>query len=210
MRASLLLPVTLVSAALWACSGGEGGLLSGGDEGWGSGAGAGADGGGALPPGADGGGPAPSDAAPPPKVDGSAPAVDAGAKDAAAPVDAGACINGVASPGSGHHDPGQDCKSCHDNLGANRKWTVAGTLYAGVNSNTPVVGATIEVVDATNKVLQLVTYSNGNFYTLQSVTYPLKVRATKCPSNVPMNGSVANGSCNAGGCHEAGNRIHLP
>ncbi len=122
-------------------------------------------------------------------------------------ADAGACINAVASPGSGKHHPGEHCLGCHDNQGP--AFTIAGTLFTGLATSTPVSGATIEVTDANGKVIKLPTYNNGNFYTTTAVKFPLKVHATQCPANLPMVGSVAQGSCNTGGCHSTGMRIHL-
>lgn len=120
------------------------------------------------------------------------------------------CLDGVASPGSGQHHAGADCASCHDSLGASRKWTIAGTLYSAATGGTAVSGATIVVVDATGKTIKLTTYSNGNFYTTTAVTKPLKVRATKCPSDLSMTAGASNGSCNASGCHDSSMRIHVP
>jgi hypothetical protein len=138
---------------------------------------------------------------------------DAASADAA-PHDAGSdaastCIKGVPSPGSGHHNPGDDCAGCHDSLSASRRWTVSGTLFATANGGAAVSGATIELIDAAGQVLHLPTYSNGNFYTITPVKFPLKVRATKCPSDVHMAANAAKGSCNTNGCHDT-MRIHLP
>jgi hypothetical protein len=89
------------------------------------------------------------------------------------------------------------------------QWTVAGTLYAAAGGGDAVSGATIEIRDANGKVFQLVTNDNGNFYTDKPVAFPLKVRASSCPSDLPMMAKPDQGSCNTGGCHEDGNRIHL-
>jgi hypothetical protein len=142
----------------------------------------------------------------PAEEDAPAPATDGGAKSAdAGGADAGKnnCIDGVASPGSGKHHAGDDCLGCHDTQ--SKRWTISGTLYSAATGGTAVAGATIEVVDATGKVVKLTTYSNGNFYTTTAVTKPLKVRATKCPSDRPMIGAVNDGSCN--GCHNSSMRI---
>ena len=122
-------------------------------------------------------------------------------------ADSGACINAVASPGSGKHHPGEHCLGCHDNQGP--AFTIAGTLFTGLATTTPVSGATIEVTDANGKVVKLATYANGNFFTTTAVKFPLKVHATQCPANLPMAGSVTQGSCNTSGCHSTGMRIHL-
>ena len=124
-------------------------------------------------------------------------------------MDAGnGCINQQASPGSGHHNAGQDCQNggCH-----NHGFTIAGTLYSSINGGNPVVGATIHVVDANGTPLDLVTMDNGNFYTSTAVTFPITVLATSCPNIQHMTATVAPGpSCNKSGCHTSTNRIHLP
>lgn len=135
-----------------------------------------------------------------PAADASAPKADGGATDAGK----NNCIDGVASPGSGKHHAGDDCLGCHDTQ--SKRWTISGTLYSAATGGTAVAGATIEVTDATGKVVKLTTYSNGNFYTTTPVTKPLKVRATKCPSDRPMIGAVNDGSCN--GCHNSTMRIY--
>jgi hypothetical protein len=109
--------------------------------------------------------------------------------------------------GSGHHNAGDDCMSCHANFGS-RTWTVAGTLYTSVTGSAPLGGATIEVIDANGQALRLPTTDNGNFWTTLPVALPLKVRASKCPSNAVMSSTSNTGSCN--GCHGSGFRIHLP
>jgi hypothetical protein len=129
---------------------------------------------------------------------------DSGSVDAANP-----CLNGVAPPNSGHHHPGADCMSCHDNL-SNFKWTVAGTVYAAANSTTAVSGANVEIIDANNKKVVLATSTNGNFYTTTSFTFPVKVRASKCPADSKMTAAATTGSCNSNSCHTSGMRIHVP
>jgi hypothetical protein len=138
-------------------------------------------------------------------TDASASNVNATPKDGGADAAKNDCIDGVASPGSGKHHAGEDCLGCHDTQ--SKHWTVAGTLYSAATGGTAVAGATIEVVDATGKVVKLTTYTNGNFYTTTAVTKPLKVRATKCPTSLPMAGAVTDGSCN--GCHNSSMRVHL-
>jgi hypothetical protein len=116
-----------------------------------------------------------------------------------------ACLPSVASSGSGHHHPGEDCGSCHDDLG-DKAWTVAGTLFSSTG-DVGIAGATIEIVGADGQTLTLQTADNGNFFTTDPVKMPLTVRASQCPSNSPMNAKVNAGSCNS--CHGSSNRIHL-
>jgi hypothetical protein len=121
-----------------------------------------------------------------------------------------ACIDEVSSAGSGNHNAGQDCLSCHSTFAADKRWTVAGTLYSDKSGGSVVSGATIEITDADDKVIRLHTADNGNFYTTKAVTFPLKVRASQCPSNAEMPTSAATGSCNTSSCHDSSQRIHLP
>jgi hypothetical protein len=216
---SLPLLVLVMMASAWAagCSGAEDGVApgqgqaagdvdaaGGGGDGDGGGGGAGGNGGG-------GGGGGAEDAAAG-THDGAAGSNDAATKHDSGAHDAGtdanaACLPAVPSPGSGHHNAGADCAQCHDSLGASRRWTIAGTLYASAAGGSAVGGATIEIVDANGTKLDLHTYANGNFYTTQVVKFPLHVRASKCPGSEKMVAAAGAGSCNASGCH-ASMRIH--
>ncbi|MBV8756234.1 MAG: hypothetical protein JO257_03095 [Deltaproteobacteria bacterium] len=120
------------------------------------------------------------------------------------------CLNQSANLPDGHHNPGQDCMNgCH-----NHGFTLSGTIYTSVNSNTAVVGATVVATDANNQVIKMVTATNGNFYTTSPVTFPVTVLATECPNITPMSAQLTSGQggCNKVGCHTAGaqGHIHLP
>jgi len=120
------------------------------------------------------------------------------------------CRTKVTSVGSGHHNPGQDCNgSCHDH-----GFTLAGTLFAAPNSTTPQPGATITVIDANNKMIDIVTQANGNFYTGQSLAFPVALIASECPNVQQMNMRITaqQSGCNRTGCHQGGAQgvIHLP
>ena len=115
------------------------------------------------------------------------------------------------TPSDGHHNAGTECLSCHSNaaiVGSTRVWTVAGTVYNSTSGAAAVSQGTIEVVDAAGKTVQMSTATNGNFWTTQAVTFPLHVRASKCPYDVTMSSSASAGSCN--GCHGSTFRVHLP
>lgn len=131
---------------------------------------------------------------------------------AAASADAALnCKTKVAAVGSGHHNAGQDCQQgCH-----NHGFTMSGTLYAAVNSTTPVIGATITAKDANGQLVDMVTQSDGNFWTSSAVAFPVTVVASLCPNpNHAMAGQITagNGGCNKSGCHQAGaqGKIYLP
>jgi len=117
------------------------------------------------------------------------------------------CIPAATPPGDGHHNAGLNCLGCHTGAGA-PLWTAAGTMYNSAGG--PVAGATITLVDATNKTITLVSAQNGNFWTTTPLSMPLTVKASKCPSSIQMS-SKAQASCNS--CHTAsGNpgRIKMP
>ena len=116
----------------------------------------------------------------------------------------------VSGLGNGHHNAGQDCmQGCH-----NHGFTASGTLYTSINGTTPATGATVTIVDAANQTVDMITQTNGNFYTLTPLTFPIRVVASSCPNTTPMGGSIAagNGGCNKSGCHATGaqGKIHLP
>ncbi len=107
-----------------------------------------------------------------------------------------------ASPGTGHHNPGESCLAggCH-RQGGGPEFTVGGTLYSDRAGTAPVAGATIVVIDGNNQVLKLVTADNGNFWSALPIQTPLYMRASLCPSNEIMQSLTQTGDCNAGSCH---------
>jgi hypothetical protein len=122
------------------------------------------------------------------------------------------CADPVANVGGGEHNPGQACVACHAADGG-PDFTLAGTLYADPGGVTPLAGATIVVIDAGGASIEMVTQSNGNFWTSEPLTFPVHVSATRCPDTTPMVSAVSSADCNAGGCHATGSstgRIHLP
>ena len=120
------------------------------------------------------------------------------------------CINQVtgALVTSGHHNPGQDCQgACH-----NHGFTLSGTIYDQTKT-TPIAGATIVAIDANGATVNLVSGMNGNFYTTNTVAYPVKIEASMCPNVAAMSSTVSAAGCNATACHAAGaaqGPIHLP
>jgi hypothetical protein len=166
----------------------------------------------APPPAPDAAPIAQPDAALPPAPDASIAQPDAAAPlpDASVAPDAGSsCTPAVATADTGFHNPGLDCTNCHNGAVATL-WTLSGTLYDGVAGANPVAGATIHVLDATGRRIDLITALNGNFYTSQAVAYPVTVSASLCPSTVPMIESVASGAPSCNGCHGSGFRVHVP
>jgi hypothetical protein len=117
------------------------------------------------------------------------------------------CIALAAANGDGHHNPGQACLACHDGTTAT-KWTAAGTLYSAVSGGAAVAGATIALTDATGATVQIVSGTNGNFYTQTALSYPVTARASGCPADVSMVSKSQTGDCNS--CHGAQLQVHLP
>lgn len=133
------------------------------------------------------------------------PGVDAG-------TSAATCDDTTTTTMSGEHNPGTDCLSCHSQSGSGPEFTIGGTLYDGVNSSSPVVGATIRVTDANGLELKLISAQNGNFWTREALAFPVSVGASECPDTLPMISPVtqAGGSCGMGGCHTDNFRVYLP
>ena len=135
------------------------------------------------------------------------------------------CLPAAAPTLDGHHNPGMPCLQCHDgNTAGANKFTAAGTVYdqlslaAGAKG---LSGVTIEITDANNNKVTVVTASlgaPGNFWTDQPLTFPLKVRASSCPSDRPMSEPLAananvgagDGNCSRSGCHDPAMIIHVP
>ena len=110
------------------------------------------------------------------------------------------CIDAPANLPSGMHNEGMDCMQCHGPAGAaSNTWTAAGTVFTDLSADTPQPGATVTITDADQKVVEVVSARNGNFWTSEPLTYPLNVNVT-CIASLTMTAAVQSpGSCNA--CH---------
>jgi hypothetical protein len=120
----------------------------------------------------------------------------------------------------GHHperyefqaaSPGCISVSCHGEPAgaAAPQFTVAGSLYSQrAQGGNPVAGAHVFVIDANNKVIDMITASNGFFYTQEAVAQPLTTFATGCPDRLEM-ASPANGNCSFGQCHGENYKAYL-
>lgn len=131
-----------------------------------------------------------------------------GEGDAGTPVEI-ACDDAVATGESGEHNAGQPCLNCHGN-GDAPSFSLGGTVYSGLAGGSPVVGATIRVIDAVGTEYIAISARNGNFWLRDDLALPVRVSASSCPSALPMVAPSPVGNCNAGGCHDADFRIHLP
>ena len=90
--------------------------------------------------------------------------------------------------------PGRDCLECHGGGGEEdaKPWTVAGTMGGQ--------GSRIDVTDANGFAFTLHAAQNGNFYTAESVRFPLRVSVDGRAMNQAVSASMA--SCNR--CHGSG------
>ncbi len=116
------------------------------------------------------------------------------------------------APSDGYHFPGEDCIACHRQAGGAPPFTIGGTLYTDEQGSAPVAGATIVVDDSTGNRLEMITEVNGNFYSIDPISFPVRTYVAVCPDVVPMITDVplASASCNTASCHSAGFRVHLP
>ncbi len=119
--------------------------------------------------------------------------------------------------------PGDDCLRCHggSSAGGEREheatpWSLAGTVYpsVGAAANAGIEGVDVQVTDAAG--FSFVLHSNlvGNFYSAETVAYPLRVCVARNGATRCMEEPSPSGACNA--CHtippqeEAAGRIAAP
>jgi hypothetical protein len=94
-------------------------------------------------------------------------------------------------------EPGSDCMECHDG-GEARRWTAAGTWGGQGNQ--------VVLRDAGGQVLTLRTNRAGNFWTAESLRFPITVAVNGQVMPGPPQGAnlaaARDGSCNR--CHGSG------
>ncbi len=138
---------------------------------------------------------------------GSGPSGDAAVPDAA-PTD---CDEQVSPVGDGYHYQGAPCLPCHDrSYGSLPAFTIAGTLYSDSSGSDAVPGATIRAIDDDGRTINMITTNNGNFWSTESVAFPVTVRASMCPDTRYMPEPVAASGADCSSCHSSGSRMHLP
>lgn len=122
------------------------------------------------------------------------------------------CSDAIAPAGDGHHFPGEDCLGCHHQGGMDGAppFTFAGTLYDSPGGAMPVGGGSFHVIDALGTDVVVQTEANGNFYSLELLTFPVIAFRSTCPDIAKMLSPVgdADASCNRSGCHTSGFRLH--
>jgi hypothetical protein len=108
--------------------------------------------------------------------------------------------------------PGEDCQRCHGGGSGKggRIWTFAGTVYAAADAaaDAGVLDARVHVTDANGWSFMLRTNAAGNFYSAESVTFPLKICIERGGAEQCQVSAITSGACNS--CHGAGNRIWVP
>lgn len=102
--------------------------------------------------------------------------------------------------GGTSHYSGEDCGSCHDGLASEYQFTFSGTVYTSQTSTKTVAGAKMKIFDnVENKLIELTTDLNGNFFTSQGDPS----RGWTAELSEAMIMPSDNGSCNTAGCHDA-------
>jgi hypothetical protein len=97
--------------------------------------------------------------------------------------------------------PGQACLSCHDDFSA------AGTVYADMNGSAARSGVTVTLVDDASQTVNLTSNSAGNFYTSESLTFPVTIHVVSGTDEATML-SANSGDCNS--CHSASGSAGAP
>jgi hypothetical protein len=104
--------------------------------------------------------------------------------------------------------PGEDCLACHGGDGTvlteptrhAGAWSAAGTVFDAADSAQGVEGVQVQITDANGFDFALRTNLAGNFYTAESIVFPLRAclsrnGATVCQQSLVMKP----GACNS--CH---------
>ena len=123
------------------------------------------------------------------------------------------CVNRVTADNlaDGHHNPGQNCITCHNGNIANApKYYISGTLYDSVTGGAAYAGGTITWTDKNGLKGQATVMANGNFYVEDAVVFPIQVKTTSCPTTTPMVGAVLDGQGSCNSCHNSTMQIHIP
>lgn len=125
---------------------------------------------------------------------------------------AGACDEPMVSGHDGKHYPGEACLSCHADGASAPPFTIGGTLYVDLAGSAPLPDATIHIIDAEGTDIVLPVAANGNFWSTETLAYPVSTYASLCPDSREMITPLdpSGGDCNMAGCHTAGFRVALP
>jgi hypothetical protein len=121
----------------------------------------------------------------------------------------------LANNADGHHNPGMTCMDqCHTRATFGPPFVLAGTVYTTTTATTPLVGATVTIVDAKGVRTTAISAENGNFFVPlnynKTVTFPISAGIGGCASMQTQLTSATMGNCNTAGCHAATMRIYQP
>ncbi|BDG10004.1 hypothetical protein [Anaeromyxobacter paludicola] len=105
--------------------------------------------------------------------------------------------------------PGEDCLRCHGGSPASgggeeeraTPWSLAGTVYAapGADASAGIEGAAVQVTDANGFAFTLTSNLVGNFYSAETVAFPIRVCVARGGAVRCMESPSPHGACNA--CH---------
>ena len=112
--------------------------------------------------------------------------------------------------------PGANCLACHDGTNDEEdeapRFDAAGTAFSDLGGGDALAGALVRITDANGDVVEIQTNSAGNFYTPQSLVFPIDAEIEVDGTVRTMAASVGVGGCNA--CHacdgEAGGKLTGP
>jgi hypothetical protein len=128
--------------------------------------------------------------------------------------------------------PGSDCLACHttgnlvDDKGVDppplpdedededddKIFSVAGTLFSDILGSDGVQGGTVRITGADGGVLELDTYRSGNFFSTQSLSFPITAEVEVDGEVLAMFQEVSTGACSS--CHQcdgsAGGKLYGP
>jgi hypothetical protein len=127
-----------------------------------------------------------------------------GGNSASSPSAPTATTSGTTS-GTGSHNAGRNCLSCHG-------FTAAGTAYRS-DGTTPYPGAVIRLTTASGggtTVATLTADPSGNFYTSSAISFGTGLYVTATGTGgaaTSMTTALTSGACN--NCHTSGNRIKV-
>lgn len=121
-------------------------------------------------------------------------------------------VKGV--PEGPDHRPGQPCTTCHASAGPGEpEFSVAGTVYARIDSDEPAAGATVTVTDVKGDKRSFGTNYAGNFYVSKKAwdpVYPLSVEVSYEGVTKQMLTKIRR-DAGCGLCHQkAGDPNHAP
>lgn len=121
-------------------------------------------------------------------------------------VDASVCASGTKWTGGDEESPkmhpGRDCIGCHTSKGEGPRFSLAGTLFGDRKQSDDCFGQAdgeVVVTDATGKKVSMATNEAGNFYSSESVTFPITATVTYGGKTMSMVTPVGSGACNS--CH---------